>query len=554
MKIQTNPIQLNTKERQNTPSKEKSVAFRGNADMVFQTVWKFLDTNKAWGANFVDIGAMVIPRTLVDFTRGPAAGMETARRESSGTINHSLIGAYGLLAASALGYGLNKAFPGVNAHKMFINSDNIDVMAELWHKHSNNEGKGLDGFLNDVMEKVKGFNPELNSEHGWVNLKDSKEEVIKTLKAELDKNELSKETKQYLKAVITRDTGAESKFSIEKGLKDLDTKALSLDTLIEDIYKFTKAAKSDKILETFKTSKLTDNVFIKNLKALNTKTALLGLGMAVFAGMCVQPFNMYLTKKKTGKDGFVGVEGREPDNSLGFKVLKSATAIAFALGALSTIGKSGSDIFKKLQFKGFTPSLEQFKLVYGLTIMSRLFSARDKNELREASIKDTLGFLNWLVFGGFVTKLCASAFEKIKGEKLINYNQAANGKGWFNWITRATIKTRDEILHTELKKVNIDTFKDGKALPFKKLLKLAAEHAPSAKSKIKYINIAQLIGYLYSGLVLGSGIPKLNIAITNAVEGKKKPKKDFYANPSNIAFLSKENQKFKAFVNFNGSK
>lgn len=530
MKVQIPQIQPNNQEknrfRKNPPLRfgsGRDISFGGPVENAFQVFWKFLDTNKAWGANAVDIGAMVLPRTLVDFTRGPAAGTETMRREMSGTTNHTLIGTYGLIAAGLLGYGLDKTFPGVKVNKMFISNDNIDIMAKLWSKHFNREKEDLDGYLKNITDRIRGFNPDTKKRTGWIGLGESKSKVVEVLKDELTKNtKLNKDTKAYIKALIIRDTGAESKFTIESGLERLDTKALSLDTLIDDIYKFARAAKSPKVLETFKVQNLADNTFIKRLKSLNTQTALLGLGMAVLAGICVQPFNMYLTKKKTGKSGFVGVEGREQDNSAGFKILKSAAAVTFALGALGTIGKKSGDIFNKLQFKGFTPTIEQFKLVYGLTIMSRLLSARDKNELRETSIKDTLGFLNWLVFGGFVAKLAALGFEKITKYKLINYNEKSNGKGWFNWITRSAIKTRDEILHTDLKSVGKETFKNARAFSFKKLLRLAKEHAPQAKTKIMYINIAQLIGYLYAGLILGRGIPKLNIAITNAVEGKKK--------------------------------
>ena len=50
-------------------------------------------------------------------------------------------------------------------------------------------------------------------------------------------------------------------------------------------------------------------------------------------------------------------------------------------------------------------------------------AAKDKTELRESATRDYLGFLNWLVFGGFVTKLAAAGFEKMSGQKLINYNE-----------------------------------------------------------------------------------------------------------------------------------
>ena len=50
--------------------------------------------------------------------------------------------------------------------------------------------------------------------------------------------------------------------------------------------------------------------------------SVLGFIIGSGIGMSVQPINMYLTKKKTGSDGFVGVEGRSKDDSVGFKILK----------------------------------------------------------------------------------------------------------------------------------------------------------------------------------------------------------------------------------------
>lgn len=63
--------------------------------------------------------------------------------------------------------------------------------------------------------------------------------------------------------------------------------------------------------------------------------------------------------------------------------------------------------------------MNQFKFIYGMTIMSRIFAARDKNETRESVIKDTLGFANWLILGGFVSKLAAKAFDK----NIVNYEK-----------------------------------------------------------------------------------------------------------------------------------
>ena len=115
-----------------------------------------------------------------------------------------------------------------------------------------------------------------------------------------------------------------------------------------------------------------------------------------------------------------------------------------------------------------------------------------------------------------------------------------------------------------LKKAGVSTIEDGKQLPFRNLITKVtdiakgsgetADLAKKALKQIKYRNYAQLLGYLYSGLVLGIGIPKLNIAITNAVE-KKNKKEQEQTNTTNISNefiqnLTTNNSKtFGAFYN-----
>lgn len=90
----------------------------------------------------------------------------------------------------------------------------------------------------------------------------------------------------------------------------------------------------------------------------------------------------------------------------------------FGSGVLATIGNP-KNLVKDLQFKGFTPSIKQFKFIYGVTIMSRFLAARNDNELSESAIKDTLGFANWLILGNFVQKLVAQAFDKSLIKKMV---------------------------------------------------------------------------------------------------------------------------------------
>ena len=198
--------------------------------------------------------------------------------------------------------------------------------------------------------------------------------------------------------------------------------------------------------------------------------------------------------------------------------------IGIGAGIIATIAKNPKEILSKIQFKSIIPTIDQFKLIYGVTIMSRMMAARDKNELRECTFKDTLGFVNWLILGGFVSKLVLKRLDP----SLINFD-ATKGNGFFKWAGSAVEKTHDEIIQPMLKKAGIALFDEqGKALSMRKLLKALTDKAPDSladevkhvKLQLKYKNIAQFAGYVYSGLVLGFCIPKLNIAITNMLNKK----------------------------------
>ena len=175
--------------------------------------------------------------------------------------------------------------------------------------------------------------------------------------------------------------------------------------------------------------------------------------------------------------------------------------------------------------------------------MSRFLAARNENELKESSIKDMLGFTNWLILGNFVQKLVAQGLDKT--HTLIKQEKKG---GIINWITSSSLKTRDEVLHAALGE---NAFKDGKALRFSEMMKAIANNK-EAKKQIKILTIAQIAGYLYSGLVLGIGIPKLNIYLTKRRMEKEQAKenknaKNIQANddkmltPENRAFLSQKN-------------
>ncbi len=544
MKIESSYKQFNTPQQRQA---KNAGQFKNSQNPNFTgfspvELLKFLDTSPAWGANAVDFFCMVLPRTLTDFSRGPEAGIETARRESMGTINDSAVGAYGTLAGLALAMGINKAFGlsknDLKAASIFADSETIDMMGKIWHEELPQNTN------NPTFERIKKAlgNYEVYDGNKWAKFNEKDiEKAANIFVEELGKGEkLSKEARYNINKILTSSNNLENNFRIvaKKGEK-LHSSRYSIDGITENTFKLSKIFSKDKVAEAFReASDIGSNKFLKALKKMNMKLHLFHM----MDLKTVQPINMWLTKRKTGGDGFVG--GGKKDDSFGFKVQKALVAGLFSAGVIATIGNP-KNLLKNLQFKGFTPTINQLKFIYGATIASRFLSARNENELKESTTKDVLGFVNWLILGNFVQKLVAQGFDK----SLIKQEQKG---GILNWIRTSSLKTRDEVLHEALGE---KAFKDGKALKFGDMIKTLGDNK-AAKKRLGILTLAQLAGYIYSGVVLGVGIPKLNIYLT-----KRRMEKEAQANasaqqnnPAEIddKMLSPENREFLNQKNFTG--
>ena len=517
--------------------------FQGPVD----TGLRYLATNQAVGANGVDLCSMVAPRTTIDFVqRGPAAGLETLRREIMGTVNDSCIGLFGAGAGWLVAQSLNKKF-GLNVNKIFTAPETLNILAENKSQQIKENKSQLD-YIKTTLENVKAYNPDSKTadKDGYTRISKEKiDEVAKyldeSLNNKVDFNAWTKEktskSREVLMNKITESTGAQSEYILES----LDKKSVSktnLKSLLNDIYIVSDSFNKDKVKNAFAEqiksgNAVKDNKFIKDIsKFMKTRSAI-GFGIATAIGLSVQPINMYLTKLKTGSDGFVGVEGRSKDNSAGFKAIKAVSSAAFFSMILSTLNmspikflKSPGKFMEKMSFNGKMPTINQLKGLYGLTIISRIFSTRDKDELRESLTKDTLGYVSWLILGDIVNKLVADGLDK----STINYRANSKNAGKFKRSFNGSLKTRDEVLVETLANNGISTTKteNGKVLNksfnemVKDLDKLPEALKKTTKKRLRTLNIAQVAGYLTASLVLGLGIPNLNIYITNTLDKKRK--------------------------------
>ena len=535
------------KVNQNINQNQKdSIGFKNGAAAFL----RYLATNQAVGANVVDVTFMVIPRTASDtIRRGPVAGLETGRREASGTANHTLVGVYGIGAGALVAavMGIDRKY-GTKSNQIMTAPETLNILAE--NKAAQlAQNKTQADYLRQTLKEIKAFNPASKNadKDGFVKLsKETIDDVVKILDNVI--SDKSMNFKKWTKSkvhnsidvvanLITADTGAQTKYILESAA-ETGSKQISetnLKTLLEDIYKVSEAFNKEKVKDAFeaqlKSGKgIKDNAFIKRLSKFKNIKSIAGFAIASGVGMSIQPLNMYMTKKKTGQDGFVGVEGRSKDDSLGFKLLKGTSAAAFFAMVLATLDTGLKGFMDKMAFKGFWPTISQLKGVYGLTIISRLFAARDKDELRESLTKDTLGFLSWLVLGDFVNKMTAEAMDKRLDKTVMNRTKEVAEKGFLARVFKSSLKNRDEILIETLAEHGIETVKkDGDkvvAKRFKELMhdleRLPENVKKSTKKRLNVLNRAQLAGYLFSGLVLGLGIPNLNIYITNKLDRKRK--------------------------------
>lgn len=518
--IQQHSIKANQNKQQKA---NNQISFKGAGATA---LLDFLATNPVWGATATDVGFMGTPTTATEIIRrGWGYGFEAGFREYTSTLNDASVGLYGLMAGSILAGALKKS--GItNPQRIFASNESVDVHSSIW--------KSSKGDMNQYIEKyvdsIKGFNPTAENvdANGYLKVDEKcRQNIIDDMKILAEDNLDSKARKkvtQRLNARLVEATGAESELLIEHGGKKV---ASSVTTLTDDFYRMTRALKEHGDITKV------DNL-VSGLKKFGKGRALLGLGTAMAISSCFQPINVWMTKKRTGSDGFGGDETRSKDNSASFKAKKLASMGVMAGTMLLTLKATPAQFLDRMLFKGTAPTIDQFKGLYGTTILSRMWMGRDNDELREIDIKSILGYLNWLVLGNFVEKGVIMAKEN-KDNPLLRYNKENSKNGFLfkhfgekiDKFFNSNITSRREIVTEALKAEGQSVLNaDGSAKKMKELLKDFEKltNNAAAKKNLKLKTAAQLAGYAYSGIVLGAGVPYLNISVTNHVTKKRNEK------------------------------
>ncbi len=483
-----------------------NISFKGPLDGMLTTALRTCDTNEVVNAVGLDIGAMVIPRTYYDTkARNKYAGGETFFREISGTFINCL--SAGLLAQLISKYAAKTVEPKTNINpKSWYTNDSLKVLQAAWNKGKNTEEyvktvlenlSGRDGYNINKFNDINWKNVEWIDEKQWdkIEWKDNKyknihhnlktkENITKALTEIIEnKNIHNNDRKNLLTIIEARITNA-----LKAGRQtEVNIDGNKFEAVLSNILRDA----CDMGRDIFTNKNVNAKKAIEKITKVNKIKAFGAIGGACLLGLTNQFINRKITEKRTGKKGFVGDvdfceevrNEHKKDDMLIFKKIGASILMAGMVFSVMKV-KNLKEFAKKLEFTGPITSGNAIKTVYAANIIGRFMAADNGTELRESMTRDYLGFLNWLVFGGFAAKGVANLLDR-KGKDLFNYTK--KGKGLKHWLNEMSLKTHNEI---------------------------AAKGKAFVKKNIWKLNLAHASGIAYSAITLGVLLPMLNAKVT----------------------------------------
>ena len=469
-------VSLASINRNNTPQSgndaQKNPAFKGGlADLPILLVQQ-CEKQPMVNVSVLDLSTAIIPRTIVETKESNSyAGFEAFRRESSGLIVNCLIPSFIVMGvASLLQRSIMSGFHKANLINTWANGDSIDKIHKFYSqaKGATPEEKiyntfrdelgslsGVDGyktkFFDEVLEIKKDANGNFVGKIGNEKVHNAVNEFVKLTQS--DKYS-SKQFKKAYRDIVEETLVAENiKFHGDKGYF-----SNNLESLCEDTVKMLRGVVKENITDVDKLTKY----FNKAKKLVNWKS-IGGLGIIIPLAISMQPINRWITRKTSGRKGAPIYKDFNKDTEhkeLTPKEKRELLAQKF-ISIGSMIGVCGLSMFMDrpvlkniFQFKGIFPTMDQARIISTATFASRMGASEDKNELREATVRDIATFSSFYFLGDYVAKGIATYLEhkhKKDGVHLINRLKEAPDKDanmfkkFWHWAKHTSLKSSDEL-------------------------------------------------------------------------------------------------------------
>ena len=460
----------------NTPRKgndaQKNPAFKGGlADLPILLVQQ-CEKQPMVNVSVLDLSTAIIPRTIVETKESNSyAGFEAFRRESSGLIVNCLIPSFIVMGvASLLQRPIMSGFHKANLINTWANGDSIDKIHKFYHEANGatqeekiyntfrNELGSLSGvdahatkYFDEILDIKKDKNGNFVGKIGNEKVHNAVNEFVKLTQS--DKYS-SKQFKKAYRDIVEETLVAENiKFHGDKSYF-----SNNLESLCEDTVKMLRGVVKENITDADKLTKY----FNKAKRLVNWKS-IGGLGIIIPLAISMQPINRWITRKTSGRKGAPIYKDFNKDTEhkeLTTKEKRELLAQKF-ISIGSMIGVCGLSMFMDrpilkniFQFKGIFPTMDQARIISTATFASRMGASEDKNELREATVRDIATFSSFYFLGDYVAKGIATFLEhkhKKEGVHLINRLKEAPDKDanmfkkFWHWAKHTSLKSSDEL-------------------------------------------------------------------------------------------------------------
>lgn len=429
-------------------NKSKQPSFSGLGDVILQGV-QMCEQNPMLNVSVLDFSTAILPRTYIETKQSNAyAGMEAFRRESSGLIVNCLLPSFIVMGIAAL---LQKSGIGVKGmSNVWANEESLKIVSKYLQQADGTGAKQLENaltaFTNDLTgvdgTKKKAFK-DFDIKHG-----------IKKVSRSLDMPAFRLKKPEKLVEKGYQDIAKVTHMTEHLELKG-KTLSKNLKGYIEDFVNVYKAGIRNGV-----TPGKNYSEYVKNAtKLVNWKS---GLGMLAIIPLAIsmQPINRWITSKQSGvkgapiyKDYTDSKNNKELtsiEKSALFKQKLISIASMVGVTLLSMGGKfPGKEVF---QFKGIFPTMDQARIISMATFASRMAASEDKNELREATVRDIATFSSLYFLGDYAAKGVATLIQKAKPEvKLLNSIKEApkDANMWkklVHWVKDVSLKSSDEVV------------------------------------------------------------------------------------------------------------
>ena len=500
----------------------------------------------------LDLSTAIVPRTIIETKESNGhAGFEAFRREFSGLFVNCLIPSFIVMGLAHLmqrpimgPFGKKSNLAGtwansdaINKIHHFYGSAKGNSTAERVENTFRNMFGSISGSDADRMRKFSDiFDMTFDSNGNVIKVGNEKiDKAIKDLTNVVMAKDFDKKVVKNAYQTIVQETHIAENIKFKN---DAGFFANNLESVCDDTVKMLRGVVKENITDPKQLAQ-----YFKKAKRLVNWKSIGGLGLVIPLAISMQPINRWITHKTSGQKGApiykdFGKETTQKELTQKEKhelLAQKFISIGSMIGAAGLSMLMDKPSLKMFQFKGLFPTMDQARIISTATFASRMGAAEDKNELREATVRDIATFASFYFLGDYVAKGIATLMQKYKKDVYLinvlkerNPNANALEKLW-HWAKHTAIKSSDELATVKDKRLR---------------------------------TMCQIGSIVFSLLSLGVFIPLYTRAKTNKKHAEELAKMNAEAtsatsNTSGTDFsmsLLKDKTAFRAFTNSQGDK